>query len=60
MRWEEEPWGQGKAGRVRKRGARRLHSNIPWAGDWGKDWTDGAHAASLPLGLSLVWLVNGG
>ena len=51
MRWEEEPWGQGKAGRV---------SNIPWAGDWGKDWTDGAHAASLPLGLSLVWLVNGG
>ena len=53
MRWEEEPWGQGKAGRVRKRGARRLHSNIPWAGDRGKDWAkdgngSGSHRVESP------------
>lgn len=46
MRWEEEPWVQGEAGGVSKHGARRLHSNIPWAGAKPKD---GTHAASLPL-----------
>lgn len=59
MRWEEEPWEQGKAGRVSKRGARRLHSNIPWAGDLGlgqagKDWlwTNGRDARGFsPLRL---------
>jgi len=54
MRWEGEPWVQGEPGESASAVPVACTAAFLGLGTWGKDWTDGTHAASLPLALPRV------
>jgi len=47
MRWEGEPWVQGKPGESASAVPVACTAAFLGLGTWGKDWTDGTHAVSL-------------